>query len=338
MKELLAFPDRLWDMALFRDSARFGAPAAPLAVLQIEAGLRRIRRMPSAADETNSALIQAVDRVGELGEKWLGAGALNTDPGQCGLLLSRIKRLESLVSRGFSSEAADAALAGIRHVLPPPLIDGLPVAGADGLEFKTGLDVLRLRVIDHFARESPGVRRRYLKAAHKAADNALAYNTTTDAPRQAPALLWIRQTLQAMGRRGCVYADVGCGAAGGAPALKLAAKILKPDGLCREIHGTDAPPISRVLAMEMLRGHGVKLYGSRPLSRPLPEKYDALLLANVNRHLTLELQKDLLTNLGLSLNANGLLFVCWRFKEGDTPGVCLERAGVAMRIAQEARL
>ena len=90
--------------------------------------------------------------------------------------------------------------------------DASPVDSVTALRFYDSL------LLDYCLRKSPSVSQRYLRAAYRAADTALRYNSTTDAPRMLPVLAWARHILRKAGRAGVDYVDVGCAFDAGAPA------------------------------------------------------------------------------------------------------------------------
>jgi 2-polyprenyl-3-methyl-5-hydroxy-6-metoxy-1,4-benzoquinol methylase len=122
----------------------------------------------------------------------------------------------------------------------------------------------------------------------------------------------------------------------GAPGVVLASEILREAGLFRDIHGIDIVTPGRELAATMARMHRIHLYSCNAVERSLPRGYDVILLANVHRHLNRPLQERMLSNLGASLTGEGRLFVNWRFSDGMSPTICLQRNGGRLTVVSES--
>jgi len=327
----LRLPDGLWEHPLFQSGSVFSEPATPLPVDQCDARLRRLRNMPSTADESRARIVEGAARLYEWGAQVLRQGPASDERE----LLERVGRLARGMVTGISRPLADRMLNQLALQMPLPLLAFLPSAADPQPEKAAALKTIEVLLLDRLLSANPQWRRRYLKRIYRVVDAGLTYNSTTDVTRVIPPLRWIRELLEREHTAGCAYVDVGCAVAAGAPAVAAAAQILRPGGLCSEIHGVDVVPPSRELARRMLRACGAALYGADPVRRPLPREYDVALLANVHRHLNRELQEKLLSNLGLSLTPGGLLIVNWRFDQDSSPALCLRRVGARLVIVGE---
>jgi hypothetical protein len=327
-------PPELWEGPLFAGSAFFVESTVPLTAALMDARIRRIRNMPSASDGSEEEACFGVDRVYRLGRQWLEAKPCRElEP--CRELLQRIDRLRSTLNTGLSPDLLNRMVTMLAQQLPPELVRYVPTGVEEPDVLRKSLDLLRLLLLDHGMTRDGAVGRRYRKKLYCALDNALRFNSTTDDIRAGPVLRWIRERLEAEQRTNCSYVDVGCAMVQGAPATILASGLLRPGRLCTQIHGTDIIPPSREFAIRMLREHRVGLYQADPGRRPLPRGYDAILLANVHRHLDRGSQERLLMNLGKSMNENGQLFVNWRFDSANSPCICLKKQGDQLVLAAE---
>ena len=194
------------------------------------------------------------------------------------------------------------------------------------------LAAAELILLDRIARSAPSLQRNYLKQIHRIMANALSFNTTSDTVRIEPILRWIQTVVPP--NPAAAYADVGCSMDTGAQNTLLAAQLLRPHH-CGPLHGVDILPPAPELQRTMLRQHRILLYQADTLSRPLPRRYDLLLLANVHRHLAREDQEHLLAHLGESLVEGGHLFINWRFNAGQSPCLALRRYGHRLDLVAE---
>ena len=273
-----------------------------------------------------------------MGRKWLETDLASIEFKPCRDMLARVERVRTALDSSGSSASLDRLIDMLARSVPENLKPFVPSASADPEEIRDGLDRLCHFLLDMAMAQDGALGRRYLRRVYRAVDGALQFNCTTDDVRIRPVLEWIRERLTAAGRTGCAYADVGCAAAAGAPGTVLAAERLKTDGLCCSVHGTDVFPPRRDQARQLLRDHGILLYAANPVLRPLPRRYDVILLANVHRHLDADSQGRMLRHLGASLENGGRLFINWRFDDQTSPCVCLERMGDRLVLAAEKNL
>ncbi|MBN1669889.1 MAG: class I SAM-dependent methyltransferase [Kiritimatiellae bacterium] len=334
---LIAWPKELFETPLFRDSARFTPPVLPIAVVRSENILRRLRNMPSVSDESEVCVLRGARELAELGRAWL-AGLDTALAEQTRRCLQLARRVKQALSGCAHAQPVATLLDRLRVELPAHCRPYLPPPEAEGEGALVSVSVIELLVVDHCMRVHQATRKRYWRRAYRIADEGLQFNSTCDKRRLLPIAVWIRHLIEKSRRTGLAYVDVGCSVTAGAPTLALAAHVLRPGGVCRDIHGTDITPPSRRLAAELARTHHVLVYGCDPVRHRLPRRYDVILLANVHRHLTRGLQTLLLRNLAASLNEAGLLFINWRFAAGASPCVCLRRAGNRMLLAAQANL
>ncbi len=330
-------PPGLWSHPLFLDGARFVDEPSPVMASAFDARIRRIRNMPSTSDDSCSAAVAGVDRVYDMARRWLDTmpcRGLDT----CRELMHKIGRIRDGLAADLSEEMRIRMLAMLANRLPGELAPFVPSGAEAPDELRISLDVLGSMMLDHGLARNGAVGRRYRKRLYRAVDEALRFNATTDQVRVEPVLRWIRERFERERRTDRSYADVGCAIAQGAPATIAAARILRPGGLFGRIHGVDVVAPTRDFARTMLREHRVCLYGAEPCRRPLPRRYDAILLANVHRHLDRASQERLLAHLGVSLNDGGELFVNWRFEAGNSPCLSLKRVGDELRRAGERNL
>ena len=315
-------PDELWDHELFRDSATFREPSTPLLTEQLDIRLRKLRLLPSSSDETPAMLLHGMHQLYQHARKWITE--LRGQPSSETNLLGRLDRIQNMLTAPISDELLQRSLVGVIPLLPNELRSFAPPIHSTRQETADRLTLIAMLLVERMIGRDPSCRRRYLKQVYKTLDQSLATNSTTDTVRLRPVLQWIRERLIQQRQAGCAYVDVGCAIAAGAPGVVEAAMMLRDHGPCSAIHGVDIVGPSRKLALERAR-QGILLYAGEPLRRPLPRKYDVILLANVHRHLTVELQARLFRHLGESLREYGMLFVNWRFSATHSPCVSLER-------------
>lgn len=327
-------PPEVWRHPLFAGCAEYVPVTQDLAIALCDAGLRRVRRMPSTADYSRLALLDAVQAQQRKALQWLDG---IQDPSAIALkgLLNHLERLTGTQSNGLSDEMYQRAVTRLAESLPAQARAVLPEFPAAREDIRATLGLIRILIVDRFFRESAAWRNRYLKSAYRYADRALRYNTTTDLARMRPVLAWIRQVLTGQSRSRASYADVGCAVAEGAPAVVLAAETLRRGGLVETVHGTDIVVASRELVAHMRGEYHINLYSSNPVCRPLPMRYDVILLANVHRHLVQADQETLLRHLAASLNTQGLLFINWRFNDRESPCLCLQKNAGHIEVLAE---
>jgi hypothetical protein len=328
---------------LFEESARYSPVSSPLAVEKCDRHLRRIRHMPSTADATPQRILNEMSRIYGMGRKWLEEGGVQSPKSKVqsaveglGVVMQRIERLRHMARTGVSDQMRDRALASLADFVPVSLREYIPAAGLMAFELIQGLELLELLLLDEALTQAPDLAKRYLKRVYRAVDQGLNFNSTTEQTRLKPVLAWIVQVLKEQERSDCSYVDVGCAVAGGAPGVLLASDVLRAAGQCTTIHGMDIVAPDRELAQRFAREKHVLLYASDPLHRPLPRRYDVILLANVHRHLTRPEQMSMLTNLFQSLENRGLLFVNWRFNDRLSPCVCLKKESDNLALIAEA--
>ena len=324
----------LWERPLFTGSAFFVESTFPLRAARVDARIRRNRNMPSASDDSEEKARFGVDHVYRLARQWLEAKPCR-EMEPCRELLQRIDRLCSALNTDISADLLKRMVAILARRLPPELVSYVPTGAKEPDALRESLDLLSLLLLDHGLNYEGAMGRRYLKRLYRAVDNALHFNATTDDIRVGPVLRWVRERLEAEQKTDCSYVDVGCAMVQGAPATILASQLLRPGRVCARIHGVDIIPPSREFAIGMLREHRVCLYHAEPVRRPLPRRYDVILLANVHRHLDRESQKQLLMNLGKSMNEDGQLFVNWRFDRTNNPCLCLKKQGDRLLLVAE---
>jgi len=327
-------PSCVWQHPLFHDAAEYTPFSDDLAIAWCDARLRRLRHMPSTADQSHVALLDAVQALYKKAIPWLDTlhdpSALQTKE-----ILRHLERLTGPQSSNLSDVMYLRAVTRLADTLPPKIQAIIPQGSVEREDLRATLRLITILLVDQFFRENPVWKKRYLKAAYCYADAALQYNSTTDLTRIRPVLSWIRTLLIEQGRTGCSYIDVGCAVAGGAVTTIMANEILRPGDVVDDIQGTDIVVPSRDLVEEMLRVHRIKLYSSNPVLRPLPISYDIILLSNVHRHLTRTDQEQLLLHLGMSLKENGLLFINWRFNDQESPCLCLQKTGHQLYLVAE---
>jgi hypothetical protein len=295
--------------------------------------IRKIKRMPSCADQSNHAALSKVDEVMQLGRQWI-ARSPHPLSAQCRHYLKRSEQLTtSLNGESLSDtlktkmvERVTDEIAAFTHI---------PIQAPTHATASSRLDEAILCLLDFTLRTDPLIRQRYMKHLYCAIDSSLTFNATSDEHRNLNVLNWLRLLLLTENRRNLAYADVGCSVMTGARNTVLAARILRPDSLCDAIHGTDIVSAPSGLATRLVNEHRILLYLADPVVRPLPRRYDAILLANVHRHLDSDLQKRLLENLGESLCENGLLLINWRFDEQTSPCICLQRVARQLIVKAE---
>lgn len=325
-----------WQHPLFSQSACFRIATPWFTPARLDGRIRKLKNMPSCSDESTGHALAGVETVLRCGRRWL-ENSRSPVAETCREHLRCADRTRRALEKGIFGEVQLARKVD-RVVAEITALTGI-VALAEEHERAKAPDV-RLEaatraLLDFALLADPELRPRYLKRIHKTLDAALDYNATSDAQRNRNVLLWLRELIGASGRRWLAYADIGCAFQNGAVNAVLAARILRPDQFCREIHGTDivAPP--RELVGRLLDSERILLYRADPVRRPLARRYDVIMLANVHRHLDAELQRKLMANLALSLNENGWLLVNWRFDAANSPAVCLQLRGTTLQVAHE---
>lgn len=317
------FPEELREHDLFRDSATFRKPMTPLLAERMDVRMRILRNQPSSGDSTSSSILQGMSRLHDQARKWIeharnGNRSLEAD------LLPRLDRLQHMLTSPLSGAMLDRSLKGAIALLPADLRVYAPQPGMTRQEMGDRLGLISILLLEKCLRQNRSLYRRYVKRLYATMDSALAYNATTDIVRLWPVLQWIRELLTGQRRSGCAYADVGCATAEGAPGILEAVDLLRVGGPCSQIHGIDVVAPSHQLAVDMAR-RGILLYTGDPINHPLPRRYDVILLANVHRHLTRDLQARMIQHLCGSLNEYGWLFINWRFSDTRSPCLCLEK-------------
>jgi hypothetical protein len=334
----IQFPAGLWEQPLFQASAEYAPPTAPLLAARLDARLRRLRHMPSTADETPARLLEGLERLEPCVTAWLSRNG-DAEPWVMETL-ARLDRLRRAAERGLGAEGFRDSLSEICGRLDEQMrafVAGFDLAASGAV--LPAIRLLRLLVLERGVLASSRWRRPYLRRVYRIVDEALAYNSTTDAARYVPVLSWVRHVLATRSARACAYVDVGCAALQRAPGLVLAGRLLREQGFCAPcLHGTDVRLPPRPVLLDLLSKHRIVVYGCDPVLRPLPRRYDAMLLANVHRHLPVALQRQLLVNLAGSLSERGLVFVTWRFDARNSPGLCLERRGNSLVLIHQTNV
>ena len=334
---VIRLPPELWEHALFRQPSHYLPATIPLAAAWMDHRIRMLRNMPSSSDDSAGAVLEGVGRVNQWSREWVNM--LATEPAaRLRDLLAKIERVCVSVGSGISPEFTRHMLSSIGSAVPENLKQYLPENETPSEKVIDRLQTLSFLLLDYFLSHDANLGKRYLKRVYRAVDRSLQFNATTDSIRIKPVLGWIRQLLVQEKRKGCSYADVGCAMACGAPGSLLAVEILRPGNVCTRIHGTDIVPPTREQAAEMRMKKHVLLYGSNIIERPLPRRYDVLLLANVHRHLDRLSQEKMLAHLGMSMNENGLLFINWRFDAQNSPCLCLCKKDAQLVLAGEKNL
>lgn len=334
---VIRLPSELWEHALFEQSSCYQPATIPLAAAYMDQRIRMLRKMPSTSDDSAGAVLEGIDRVNRWSREWVNT--LASEPAaRLRDLLTKIERVCISVGSGVSPEFTRHMLSSIGSTVPENMKQYLPENEMTPEKVIDGLQTLSFLLLDYFLSRDAGLGKRYLKRVYCAVDRSLQFNATTDSVRIKPVLGWIRQLLVQEKRKSCSYVDVGCAMAGETPGLLLAAAMLRPGNVCARIHGTDIVPPTRGQADEMRMKKHILLYGSDVVERPLPRRYDVVLLANVHRHLDRLSQEKMLTHLGLSMNENGLLFINWRFDARNSPCLCLRKNGAQLALAGEKNL
>ncbi|MFH0878262.1 MAG: class I SAM-dependent methyltransferase [Lentisphaerota bacterium] len=323
-------PEEIWTHELFVSSAIFRPPSSPLLIERYDAQLRRINNMPSTADQSAANILQNAGGLLQQASSWI-----KNLPKADGQLLSRIDRIQQLAVSGVTNEMVERGIRSLRLLIPKDLQSWLPAEGSTRGEAVERLHLLSILVLERCVMDNRDMARRYLKHLYKLLDRGLAYNATTDLRRLIPVLDWMRQILRQQRRSGSAYVDVGCAAAAGAPGVIAAADLLRRDGLCSTVHGVDIAAPARSLAQDLALHHQILVYQSHLLHHPLPRKYDVILLANVHRHLTRDLQARLLRHLCGSLHEYGLVFINWRFSDRSSPCIYLQKRRGILLMGEE---
>jgi len=337
-KTSLTLPAELWDRGLFRGSAIFAESPLPLQIAHIDAHWRRLHGMPSVSDESTQRLWHALFQLRNALEPWIQRLPPDDATRRWKTLSSRLQRVIRANAAGLSAQSITALLEGLAPLIPASGRPLLKQAAQNPGSQDASLRQLELVCLETWLTQRPRDWQRYLNRLYRLVDGALTANTTTDSPRLVPLLTWIQHILTQRHIRRATYVDVGCSFAGQTPGLAVAVNMLRPTELCTTFHGTDiiAPP--RQMQRQMLHNPGIFLYQANPVLRPLCHGYDVIVLANVHRHLTAELQRQLLTHLGASLREGGLLFINWKFDAQRNLCLCLIRQEQALLLGEEANL
>jgi|GEM_PF-6651585 len=287
--------------------------------------------MPSSSDRTAEQAVEAADRVLSAGRGWMDNGRMRF-PAPRRARLDAVERIGAMLrADSLPVEQRARLMRRLSEITDTPLPRPAPDAENQADAFNCAVKV----ATDEALRSDPLFSKRYFKRLYRALDSALEYNSTTDAIRNTRIIMGLRTILEAGHRRSCSFADVGCAMAAGAPGTIAAAKILREGGTCSMVHGVDITAPDRTWATRMLKEHGILFYGCDPARRRLPRAYDAILLANVHRHLDRDAQERLLSNLGISLEENGILAVNWRFDAHNSPCLCLRKKGPRLECMLE---
>jgi len=319
---------------LFSPSAHFRVSTPWFTASRLDSRIRINKNMPSCSDESVEKALSGVEQVLLWGRQWLAKSASPLSM----VCLDHLKRADRAaraieahtVSRNMTNRMGDRVVAEIAALTGVSVLcSETERAKEPGLRLDTAIRCL----LDFAMLSDSKIKPRYLNRLYRTLDTALEYNATSDADRNRNVILWLRELLEAAGRRRISYVDVGCSFRTGATNTILAADILRPGGLCADLHGTDivAPPAELVGCL--LRQHRIHLYQADPVRRPLSRRYDAIMLANVHRHLDAGLQRELLNHLAASLTENGLLIINWRFDATNSPCLCLQLHGKSMTLA-----
>lgn len=330
-------PDLPWDQVLFKAPPSYGRPRHNLTAEWVDLRLRQIRRMPSTGDNAEK---EALEGLGQLYHAqrtallrrqetsiWFAANPSVFLWNQVRRLIDRLQDKPGRVEAHMLDRLAPT-------LVHEGLLPALPHADARLSDLIDLLNAAELILLDRIARTTSGLKRPYLKRMVRIMTAALNYNVTADTTRIEPVLTWIKTILPRYPLSSAAYADVGCSFATGAKNTILAAHQLRPE-YARAIHGVDILPPDTVLQRNLLSRHRILLYQADPLHHPLPRTYQAILLANVHRHLTRDDQQALFTHLGSSLIDGGHLFINWRFDQSQSPCICLQRQNRRMELLAE---
>lgn len=292
--------------------------------------------MPSSSDESVDAALTGVENIMQWGRKWIEQSASPSS------LTSRyhLKRADQVrqaldagtISRDMAARMVDRVVSDIAAFTNVP---DLICANEATKPPEARIDSATRCLLDFAMLSDPELKPRYLKRLHRALDCALEYNATSDEQRNRNVILWLRHLMESANRYHASYIDVGCSAKTGATDTILAANILRPGNLCAEIHGADIVAPRPELVSRMFSQHRIRLYQADPVRQPLYRKYDAILLANVHRHLDAKLQHQLIGNLGASLTEGGFLIINWRFGATNSPCISLQRRGRILSCTAE---
>ncbi|MEI6807321.1 MAG: class I SAM-dependent methyltransferase [bacterium] len=321
-------PESIWAHPLFIGSACFTPPTAWFSASRVDHRIRQLRNMPSSSDESVDAALTGVENIMLWGRKWIETSASPSS------LKSKyhLKRLDQVrqaietgtVSQDMATRMVDRVVSDIATFTNVP-----DLTGASELKQPPESRIASATrcLLDCAMLSDPELKPRYLKRLHRALDCALEYNATSDDQRNWNVILWLRRLMESASQHHASYIDVGCSVKTGATDTIRAATILRPGDICSEVHGSDIVAPRPELVNRMFSRHRIRLYQADPVRQPLYRKYDAILLANVHRHLDATLQRQLLGNLGASLTEGGLLIINWRFGATNSPCICLQRRG-----------
>lgn len=328
-------PDKLWDTPLFSGSAEFIPPSAPLAIAETESRLRRIKNMPSTGDATPQAIFKGMNETSAWMDKHLMENLLRNNNSPDAKGFRAVERAKKTLAAGLQLDRHAAIAAKAFRQIPQDTQKFITQNHGSLEETLHEISFALLLLKDKMAKESAFSRKRYLKKVYKILDTSMTFNSTTDIQRLKPVIAWIKSILEAGRQENLAYLDVGCAVSAGAPGVIYAASLLRQNMLCSEIHGVDVMPPDREFARDTLHKHRVFLYKCNMTITPAPRKYDAILLANMHRHLTREMQQHLLVNLAKSIKAAGRIFINWRFDDKTSPGICLKLVSGRLEIEAE---
>ncbi len=341
MKVYPELPESLWENPLFTSSAFFNMPNPWFTASRLDYRIRQLRNMPSCSDDSVETALAGVEHVMSLGRKWIDESQAATAP----MCREHLRRAEQLLRR-IDSNAISCNLASrmgehiISEIAAFTQIQRRPEAEEQACDLQSRLKTAISCLMDYAMLSDSSLKPRYLKRLYRTLDSALEYNATSDEYRNRNVFLWLRQILETGNKRQLSYVDVGCSIKTGARNTILASEFLRPDNLCREIHGTDIVTPPEILVKWMFHKHRIHLYQADPVRHPLSRNYDAILLANVHRHLDSNRQHQLLRNLCASLTEDGLLVINWHFDAANSPCLYLQRHGntVIQRASVNAAL
>jgi hypothetical protein len=287
--------------------------------------------MPSTSDESETLLAQGVQQLFKEGRAWLNRSR-QPEHQRIASLLTHLLRFAGPQGRTATDDMLFRALARTRDSLPAACHAFFPDLAGDRPSILQQLPVTVALIVDHFLRRDPLFGPRYLRHAYILADKAMSYNGTSDTVRIRPVADWMVEVMSSHAGKPFDVVDIGCAVQAGCPGTRTAAHILREHALCRHMHAVDIVPPSRELQKTLLHHSRICVYQGNPVRRRLPRLYDAVLLANVHRHLARREQEALLHNLFESLHNQGYLFINWRFSDSDSPGICLQRQHDTVRL------
>jgi hypothetical protein len=335
-KTQIEIPEAVWQHVLFRDKAGYVAPQSALSLAEYDYRYRRLRHMPSTADGCSEQMIRGFRELHQsIYKRWEASS--NTTPGER-QVPEQIARVLALGQRGGSSEMLRLAAGRLKRSLPEAYQAYVRNGDSPPAEILASLQLLEVVWLDAMFRRHPVFRKPYLKKLYRLIDEGMQFNATTDGVRMRPILDWVVTQASTAGITPKRYVDVGCAMAAGAPNVRLAAERLRGEWPELDIHGMDIVAPEKAFSRRMLAQHRIKLYNGDVVQRPLPVCYDVIVLANVHRHLDHDAQQQALQHLAQSLNEQGLLFINWRFNDRESPTLCLQRSGDALRICDEGNV